>query len=213
MKKFFALLLCVLSFGIAFSQARYTTIDYMKVARPAVAAELPFPEKTVVNALEDKFTKMGYKSKETKNFRLFSGVRMPELGTESYDLYFYIDRLSRREKGSSTVTLMISKGYENFVTDSADAATIANAKQYLTTTLRDIVSAYDLELQIADQEDAIKKAEKKYNGLVDDGTDLQKKKRKIEEQIVENTNSQAGQKSEVEKQRQVLETLKSKRKQ
>ena len=196
-----------------FAQARYTTTDYQKISRPAVAAEIPFPEKTVSNAIEDKFTKMGFKSKDSKGFMVFSGVRMQELGSESYDLYFNIDRVSRKDKGNTTVIMMISKGYDNFVSDSSDATVIAGAKQYLSTTLRDIVAAYDLELQIADQEDAVKKAEKKYNGLVDDGTDLQKKKRKIEEQIVDNTNNQASQKTEIERQRQVLDTLKSKRKQ
>ncbi len=213
MKKFFAVVFAVVLFSTAFAQARYTAIDYLKVSRPAVAMEMPFPEKTVSNAIEDKFTKMGYKAKETKGFLMFGGARIPELGTESYDVYFYVDRVSRREKGTSTVTMMLSKGYENFVSDTSDATLIGYAKQYLATTIRDAVAAYDLELQIADQEDQIKKAEKKYNNLVDDGTDLQKKKRKIEEQIVENTASQGAQKSEVDKQRQVLETLKGKRKQ
>lgn len=213
MKQFLIVGFITLLYTASFAQARYTTTEYLKINRPAVAAEIPFPEKTVSNAIEDKFAKMGFKSKDSKGFMIFSGVRLPELGTESYDLYFNIDRVSRKDKGNTTVVMMVSKGYDNFVSDSSDATLIGSAKQYLSTTLRDIVAAYDLELQIADQDDAVKKAEKKYNGLVDDGTDLQKKKRKIEEQIVENTNNQSSQKTEVEKQRQVLDMLKTKRKQ
>jgi hypothetical protein len=212
MKQFWALAItCVASLQLL-AQARYTTAEYQKVMRPAVVNDLPFAEKTVTSAIENKMGQMGYKGKSTKGYTLFSGVRLPELGPESYDLYFMVDRVSRKDKGNSTVTLLVSRGFDNFVSDSADAVLINNAKTYLNN-LRDMVAAYDLELQIADQEDVLKKADKKYTGLVDDGADLQKKKRKLEEQIVENTNAQAAQKAEAEKQRQILETLRSKRKQ
>ncbi len=194
------------------AQARNSTVEYQKMMRQAVVTELPFPEKTVSKAIEEKMSKMGYKGKSAKSFTLYSGVRMAEMGPDSYDLYYLVDRVSRRDKGTSSITLMVSKGYDNFATDSADAVLLNNAKNHLNA-LRDVVAAYDLELQVTDQDDAVKKADKKYNSLVDDGNDLQKRKRKLEEQIVENTNAQAAQKQETEKQRQVLETLKSKRKQ
>jgi hypothetical protein len=211
-KQIWALALaCVASFQLM-AQARYTSAEYQKAMRPAVATEIPFAEKTVADAIENKMGKMGYKGKGTKGYTLYSGVKMAELGPESYDLYYMVDRVSRKDKGNSTVTLLISKGFDNFVSDSADAALIGNAKNYLNG-LRDMVAAYDLELQITEQEELIKKADKKYNGLVDDGADLQKKKRKIEDQITENTAAQAAQKAETEKQRQILEMLRGKRKQ
>ena len=54
-----------------------------------------------------------------------------ELGSEAYDLYFSADRKSRKEKDYSALTMMIAKGLDNFATDSADAALISNAKNYL----------------------------------------------------------------------------------
>ncbi len=212
MKKIVFLALASFACSVTMAQSRYTTAEYQKIARPAVANEIPFPEKTVSNAIEDKMGKMGYKGKSSKGFTVYSGVRLPELGNEAYDLYYMIDKVSRKDKGTSTVSLMISKGFDNFVSDSSDAAVIANAKTYLNN-LRDMVAAYDLELQIVDQEDAIKKADKKYTNLVDEATDLQKKKRKLEDQITDNTAAQAAQKTEAEKQRQILETLKQQRKQ
>jgi hypothetical protein len=211
MKKLLLSLIAVCAVTAIFAQARYTTAEFQKVMRPAIVADVPFPEKTISNAIEDKMGKMGYKGKSVKGFTMYSGVHLNELGSGNYDMYFMVDRVSRKDKGNSTVTLMLSSGFDAFVSDSSDATLINNAKTYMNS-LRDMVAAYDLELQIAEQEDVIKKADKKYNGLVDDGTDLQKKKRKIEEQIVENTAAQAAQKTEAEKQRQVLETLKAKRK-
>jgi hypothetical protein len=211
MKKFLLSIIAVSAALLSLAQARYTSTEFQKVMRPAIVADIPFPEKTISNAIEDKMNKSGYKGKSVKSFTMYSGVHLNELGSGSYDMYFMVDRVSRKDKGNSTVTLMLSKGFDAFVSDSSDAAVVESAKTYLNN-LRDMVAAYDLELQIAEQDDVIKKADKKYNGLIDDGTDLQKKKRKIEEQIVENTAAQAAQKTEAEKQRQVLETLKAKRK-
>jgi hypothetical protein len=211
MKKFLLSLPALCTALLGFAQARYTTTEFQKVMRPAIVADMPFPEKTVSNAIEDKMNKSGYKGKSVKSFTMYSGVHLNELGVGNYDMYYLVDRVSRKDKGNSTVTLMLSKGFDAFVSDSSDASVIESAKNYMNN-LRDMVAAYDLEMQITEQEDVIKKADKKYNSLVDDGTDLQKKKRKIEEQIVENTAAQAVQKGEAEKQRQVLETLKAKRK-
>ena len=78
--------------------------------------------------------------------------------------------------------------------------------------MREIVAAYDLEQQIANQENEIKKAEKKSNNLIDEGNDLQKRLKKINEDIQTNIKDQADQVKEVERQKQALENLKSLRK-
>jgi hypothetical protein len=212
MKKIFFTLIALCIYLFSFSQARYTTTEYQKQVKPAVVTELPFPEKTISDAIEDKLGKMGYKGSSSKGFTVYKGVRLPELGNESYDLYFMVDRISRKDKGNSTVTLMISKGYETFVSDTSDSRLVDNAKTYLNN-LRETTAAYDLELQITDQEDAVKKASKKYVNLVDEATDLQKKKRKLEDQIAQNLVDQKNQQDEEAKQKQMLDVLKGKRKQ
>jgi hypothetical protein len=75
------------------------------------------------------------------------------------------------------------------------------------------VAAYDLEQQIIDQEDAVKKATKSWSSLTESGDDLLKKKSKLENDIAENIKKQASQKTEMEKQQQILQTLKEKRRQ
>ena len=98
------------------------------------------------------------------------------------------------------------------MTDSANAPLIDSAKKYLDN-IKDMIAAYDLELQITEQDDAVKKADKKKNNLIDDGVSLQKKKKNIEKEIEDNIAAQAAQVAELEKQKQILETLKAKRKQ
>lgn len=198
--------------SIAAAQSRTETVSYQKINRQAVVTEIPFPEKTVRDAIEDKMQQMGYKGKDVKGFTVYKGVRINDLGNDSYDLYFAADRKSRKEKDYASLTLMISKGFDSFVADSTDSKLMNNAKGYIDS-IKVMIGAYDLEQQIIAQEDAIKKADKKYTGLVEDGQNLEKKKKNIENDIAENIKNQANQKTDTEKQRQILETLRAKRKQ
>jgi hypothetical protein len=200
--------LCTALFTIAsFAQARSAFIKFKDAQRPSVIYEFAFPEKTVEKAVDDKMEKLGYKGKQSKSFVVYNGVTLSELGNQPLDMYFKFD--GRRE--NTTVYLMLSKGNENFISESDDASTIDNAKSFIQT-LTTGIEAYDLEQQIAKQENDFKKAEKRYQKLVNDADDLQKSKIKIEGKIEENLKDQKDQQAEIEKQRQIFETLKSKRK-
>jgi hypothetical protein len=212
MKYILSALLAFILVNSAVAQSRTETVSYQKINRQAVVAEIPFPEKTVRDAIDDKMQQMGYKGKDVKGFTVYKGVRLNDLGSDSYDLYFAADRKSRKEKDYSSLTLMISKGFDSFVADSTDSKLMNNAKGYIDS-IKIMIGAYDLEQQIIAQEDAIKKADKKYTNLVEDGQNLEKKKKNIENDIAENIKNQANQKADTEKQRQILETLRGKRKQ
>jgi hypothetical protein len=195
-----------------FAQARTATADYNKTIQPAIEIEVPFEEKTVLKSLVEKMEKKGYKGKESKDYTVFKGVNMSELGSGTYDVYFKTDKKSRKEKDITILTMLISGGYEKFIGEGDEPSLFNNAKSFLNSNMETAV-AYDLELQIKEQEEATQKATKKYNNSVEDGQDLVKKKEKIEKEIVENTQKQADTKAESEKQLQILETLKAKRKQ
>jgi hypothetical protein len=194
------------------AQSRTETVKYQKIDRQAVVNEIPFAEKTVRDAIDNKMGQLGYKGKESKGFIVYKGVKLAELGKDAYDLYFMADKKSRKDKENAILTLMISKGFDTFAADSTDAPLMSNAKEYLNN-IKAMISAYDLDQQIIAQEDAVKKVDKKYNNLVDDGQSLEKKKKSIEKDIEDNKKDQASQQTELEKQRQILETLRGKRKQ
>jgi hypothetical protein len=195
----------------ALAQSRTETVSYLKINRQAVVNEIPFAEKTVRDAIDSKMQQLGYKGKDSKGFTVYKGVKIAELGNESYDLYFMADKKSRKDKDNSVLTLMISKGFEVFAADSTDAALMSNAKEYLNN-IKTMIAAYDLDQQIIAQEDAVKKADKKYNNLIDDGQSLEKKRKNIEKDIEDNKKDQAAQQAELDKQKQILETLRGKRK-
>ncbi|MGG9960223.1 hypothetical protein [Ferruginibacter sp. SUN106] len=212
MKHLFTLITALTVYTLSVAQSRTATVEYQKINRQAVVNEIPFPEKTIRDAINNKMEQMGYKGKDSKGFTVYKGVRMPELGNDSYDLYFMADRKSRKEKENSTLTLMVSKGFDSFISDSSDSRVLSNAKNYLDT-IKNMIAAYDLEQQIIAQEDAVKKADKKYSNLIDDAASLEKKRKSIEKDIEDNKKDQSNQQAEIEKQKQILETLRGKRKQ
>lgn len=209
MKKIFLLISLVAFFESVQAQARIQKVEYQKAEREAILHELPFPQDVVTKAIQDTLEKMGYKGKESKGYMVYKGVKLSALGGEAYDLYFSVDRKSRKEKDVSQVTMLISKGFDEFITEKSHPAVLGNAQDYLNN-IRSTVAAFDLRQQITEQEETVKKVEKKIAGLVEDAEDLQKKKKKLEKEIEGNIKDQADEQKELEKQRQILETLRTK---
>ena len=98
------------------------------------------------------------------------------------------------------------------MSESDNPELINNAKNILNEQIG-ASAALDLELQIKEQEDINKKTAKKMDDLMDDSTGLQKKKIKLEQDIVENSKKLELQRTEIEKQKQIFEKLAARRKQ
>ena len=207
MKKIYTILLICLS-TVAFAQTTVTTTEYQKVSRTALVNEIPYPAKMIEDAIEDVLAKRGYKGSSAKGFTVYKGARL--IGDEAYDIYFMVEKKSRKDKDNSTVTMMVSKGYDEFLTEKNDGPVLEKARYFLDS-LRNSVSRYDLEQQILVQEDEVKSADKKHTSLQDESKDLEKKKRKLEDEIRDNTKDLENQVKEIEKQKQILETLKARR--
>ena len=197
---------------IAVAQARSVTAEYQKIKQPAVEIEVPFPEKTVEKSFIDYFERLGYKGKEMKGYYTFKEVRLPKIGPGIYDLYFKTERKSRQEKDHTILTILLSGGSEIFLSEAVDSTAINNAKQFLNEQQNNVAS-YDLELQIAAQDEIVTKEDKRLTNLTQDSVGLAKKKDKIESDIQENIRKKAAQKAALEKQQLIFETLKGKRKQ
>ncbi len=204
----YVILLCTINIGKA-QQAFESTISFKKVNVPAVQMEANSVKKITEKSVMDNLERRIGKSKSEKDFSLFKGVRVPEIGPDIYDIYVMVDKL-KANKEKSLITMMVSMGNENFISNITNPEVFANAKRYVEGMLPWVASG-DLERQIKDQEEEVKKSEKKYNNSIDDGNDLQKRKANIERDIEQNKNDQATKKNELEKQRQILEALKMKK--
>ncbi len=144
---------------------------------------------------------------------MYKNVNIPELGPGTYNLYFKTERKGRKDKETTLLYMLISDSYDAFIDEQRDSAgVISRGKSFLNTFNLPAQDVY-IENDIKEQEDNLRKAEKRYSSAVSDGNDLEKKRRKIENDIEDNKKEQEQRRIEVERQKQVLESARAKRRQ
>lgn len=214
------LLLSLFFYGLpsGFSQALESTTTYNKKTLPAVVQEFPFTAEVLEETVVEELKKRGFTGKaprgllSNKGFWEFKGVLLPELGTEErLDLYIKFEKKGRKDAESGVITFLIAKGYDNFVGRSTDPKLVDAVKKF-SESMFEPATAVALEKDIQAQEETIKKAEKKYQNLVEEGVNMEKRKQKLEQDIQENKQAQSKQTEEVSAQKKALEQLKLKRK-
>jgi hypothetical protein len=214
MKRIFLLLIAVVSLSIlkAQPQAFEATTEFQKTTQPAAIIELPYTESIVEKAITEYMSRKGMKGNDSKGFKVFRNYKLRESQDYMSDLYFKIERKSRKEKDLTVVSLVVGKASEDVkARASADNSTLDGAKELLNEMVGSI-DAYSLEVQIKDQEETVKKSQRKYDGLIDDQKDYEKKIKNLQDKLEENKKDQQKQQDEVKKQQSLLETLKGKRK-
>lgn len=213
MKKSYLLLLPVFLWAVTASAQSYTgETKINKLPKTAIINELPFSEDVTEEAIKKRMSQLGYTSKKDNGYLVYKNVNLPELGTSSYNLYFKSERKSKKEQQTSLIYMLISDSYDAFLSESRDMQVINNGKTFLNsfgTPAQDV----SIENNIKSEEENLKKAEKKYNNSVDDGKDLEEKKRKIEKDIEENRKDQEQRKVDLDRQRQAVEAAKARRRQ
>jgi hypothetical protein len=189
------LLICGL---VVMGQARSSQgiAEYQKQKLPAAVIELPYAPSTVEAALEKHFSRVGTKPSNSKDYKVYRNVL---LGAERYDAYIKVERKSRKEKEASVVYMVVTRPNEIITSKAAgDQHGLGDAREFLNEVVPE-VEDYQLDLDILAQEEAI------------DSTDLAKRRQQIEEKIADNSAALQTQQAELEKERQALEAVKSRR--
>lgn len=192
--------------GTATAQnAHESSVKFNKTNENAVVADYEKPAEIVEAALKKQLESEGLaKGKNSKGYLTFSGVKWSKVSNEKVDVYFKVE--GKKEK--STVTVFISKGYDNFISSGSDSRSIDNVKGFLNGLVHH-ANAHHHSLNIAAQEEAIKKAEKAYNSSSQNGKELMAQKEKLEKRIAENSNEATQKQKSLEEEKQKLETLKT----
>jgi hypothetical protein len=218
MNKILGFLFCItLLPAITLAQAYESKIEYDKKKQAAFVIEFPYPPEAVENAILKKMEKYGYKGKEEKGlfnkdkgFRVYKNAFITPISNKKLDYVIQVERKSRKEKDEAVLYMIILKDDENAV-PGFDGTDMRNAKTFLNDLMPDVEEAH-LELQIRDQEDALAKSEKKLKTLQTDKTDMENKIKKLQEDIEDNVKDQEETQKDIDNQRQLLESLRSKRK-
>lgn len=208
MKKVIATFAFICGFIAAKAQNAYeTSVKFDKSNQNAIVATYDLPKEVVEAALKERLEKAGLgKPKGSKGFMNYAGKLWKEVSDDKVDLYVKVED----KKGSSAVQILVSKGYDNFISSGTDAHAVQNVKSFLQSFNTEVL-AYQLMLDIEKQEILVKKSEKEYNNAIDNGKDLAEEKGKIEKKIAENTNDQSLKQRALEQEKARLETLKSKK--
>lgn len=172
-----AMLLSITVFGQG--DAIEGTLEYQKGEKRAAIVELPFSPDIVEGCLKEQFAKNGVKEQRLKGMQVFKNARLTPTDGEAADLYFKVEKKSRRDDKNSVVYLIMGRPNENVaLRTSDDAYRVQDAKSFLSN-LAPQTQSFELETNITKNEETIKKSEKK---LVDYQEDKKKLDKKIKEQ-------------------------------
>src|SRR5688572_19260521 len=203
----------------ASSQATFSTITIDKKIQPGLVLELPNNTEVAESTILQKLKETGYnpetkgelfwKKNKLDGFYVFNGVVLAALNNQKLDMYFKVEPTSKTQKDKSTIYLLVSKGYDNFISPEVDTATFAAATAFLNGFVAGTAS-YRLNLDIEEQGNVVKNAEKKMTNLQDDDKDLVRKIDELNADLRKKRNEQLMQEKEITNQKIKLELLKAK---
>jgi hypothetical protein len=203
----------------ALSQSVFTTIAINKKIQPGLMLNLPNNTDVAEGTILQNLKETGY-SPETKGslfwkknkldgFYVFNGITLPALNNQKLDMYFKVEPKSKIQKDESIIYLLVSKGYDNFISPEVDTATFGAATAFLNGFVAG-TDSYRLNLDIEEQEKVVKSAEKKLTVLQDDDKTIVKKIENLQADLRNNKNDQAMQNKEIANQKIKLDELKAK---
>lgn len=197
-------------------------VEYQKTKQFAKMFDFNYPARDLESAIEKYLEKNGTKVRSNKGMSYSKKVKLSSAEDRYYDVYYKVSGKGKGDNATSTLTVILAEPDENIllrpaVTDAETAGTTAPASFAGTAALGffndlgTVVGNHQYEKQVMQYEEEFKKAERKYNKLIDDGKDLERRKQRIEKEIADNIQEQEKQAREVEKAKGLLEQIRAKK--
>ncbi|MGZ5245688.1 MAG: hypothetical protein ACXWCR_01195 [Flavitalea sp.] len=206
MKHISICLLAVLISFAGFSQAAFETKSkFFNKEKRTVQIEVPYEPEIVEKAIGDSMARLGIRGSKVKGYSLFRSV---SIDGEIADLYFNIDRKSRKDK-SSIVSVFAVAPNSNPADVDSDEMKIYAARNFLSGIMPAIDQTNQLN-NIAAQEKEITGDEKKLKNLVNDQEDYQKKIKNLQERAEKNLREQEELKRTLDSKRSILNAMRAK---
>jgi hypothetical protein len=192
------------------AQTQLGTTTINKIPQSSVLFELPYSEEAVSNALNNVMGAFG-KPKKSKDFVVYKNIRIIEISDAPITYYFSVEKKSRRDRNNALLTMLMANEAEHFYSSADTMGLFLKAKDFLNA-MESSVAAASLELQIQEQDELVKKTDKKLKNLRDDGIDYIKQRKKLEEKISDNIKDVENTQTELARRQVELELLIKKRK-
>jgi hypothetical protein len=217
---FWIVIVLQLTMITAFAQSNSKAVTFKEVMRPALQLQLGYESKTAEQTILAKLKETGYKPEKSggflnkknkqEGFYVFSGVELPELANQKLDLYFKVDPINDNSSDRSSVTLMVSKGYENFVSNENDSATFAASEKFLNSFVYK-TDMYAVSGMVENQKKSLAVSEKKWQALRDKQQDARNKITQLEADLKNWQQEELSQQKDVDAQRLALKDLEARR--
>ena len=188
-------------------QATEASVMIDNVNRNAVAITINQPDNITEEALQQRLEHSGLKDKAKNNSMSFKGVVLSDISPEKLDIYTIVQK---GPNNSSTVYMAVSRGYNNFISGTTDSATTQNVKNFLQSLVQDANNRH-ADVGISNQINDVNKDQKSYQKLLDEQSDLRKKKTNIENRLAEIQNQLDMKTTELNKKKAGVEDAKAKR--
>ena len=183
-----------------------TTVKYNSADASAFTMPVDAAKENVSNSIEEYFKNtFSVKSSSSKGYRVFKAVSWPDVSTEKLDVYYKVDG----RKGKSEVTMLVSKGYDNFISNQSDAQAATGVKNFLAG-LNVKVNEYTKNVAVAAGTKALEEAQKEYNKYAKKVEDLSKEKAKLEKEIADNQSKLAEREKDLNKAKSLLDAAQNK---
>ena len=187
-------------------------MEHKKGDKVAAVIELPYSQDVVEGAIKEYQEKRGVKQDKSKGFQVFRGVKLQDADPELSDLYFKVEKKNGKEKNNSVVFLTVGKPGEDIALRPTDERYKVEEGINFLNQMVPSVESYILNMDIGNQEELVKKAEKKLKSLEDEEDDIEKRIKNLQEKLEENRKDQQKQTEEIMKQKTEYEALRAKRK-
>lgn len=175
-----ALLTWIATPVLTHAQAGETTVSYNKAQANGYVVNVEGDKEVLSASLEDHFKQtFNSKSSTSKGFKTFKGVSWPEVSTDKLDVYYKVDG----RKGKNTVTLLVSKGYDNFISGTSDPQIAEGVKSFMNTIQGKTVDA-SIANAVAAAQKVVNDAQKDYDKVAKKEGELRKSKEKIEKDLL-----------------------------
>lgn len=202
----------------ASTQSTFTTITLNKNIQPGLVLHLPNNVDVTERTILQKLSETGYapetkgrffwKKNKLDGFYIFNGVTLPALNNQKLDMYFKVEEESKSNKNESIIYLLVSKGYDNFISPDVDSVSFLAATYFLNGFLANTAS-YRLNLDIETQQKILNTAQDKLVDLQNDEKSLLKKIDGLQADLRNNKVDQTIQEKEIGNQKMKLNALKA----
>jgi hypothetical protein len=202
----------------SYSQAFKTEhVEFNGVKYPSYSKVVAVSEDQALAAVREIFSSRGVQPKTIKGFLVYRKVVLPATGNKDlHDLFVKVEREGKKNENTSKVYAIITrpdaisddKPLKNEKGAAAGVALAAGGSQFFDAVTPALENQAYLQA-VLDQEEAVRKAEKKLKSLEEDSVKMNKQLIRLQEDLQKNSEERSKQAEDLEAAKKELEMRKN----